>query len=85
MLLCRTGPLPCKSVKTTGCKMLPPLRLPAGRQVRTRSMLRQLLLCPSDAQASIVLPDFARSCSADEENFKFIALLNELKNKRALG
>ncbi|WP_426671291.1 hypothetical protein ACPPVU_08650 [Mucilaginibacter sp. McL0603] len=36
-------------------------------------------------KATIVLPDFVRSCSADGENFKFIGSINEPKNERALG
>jgi hypothetical protein len=47
-----------QSGKTTGCKMLPHF-------VRSTLTLQQLLLCPYHAQAIIVLPDFARSCSAD--------------------
>jgi hypothetical protein len=44
--------------------------------------LQQLLLCPCHAQATIVLPDFARSCSADGENEKSIASKTNLKQKK---
>jgi hypothetical protein len=36
-------------------------------------------------KARIVLADFARSCSADRENFKFIGSINEPKREKALG
>ncbi|HTD97876.1 MAG TPA: hypothetical protein VK668_01250 [Mucilaginibacter sp.] len=40
-----------------GCKLLP--------QSRAFPMLQQNLLCPTNAQATIVLPDFIRSRSAE--------------------
>jgi hypothetical protein len=39
MLLCRTGPLPCKSGKTSGCKILPAV-------APTRPALQQKITIP---------------------------------------
>jgi hypothetical protein len=62
-LLCHEA-FALQSGKTTGCKML----LHFVRSLTPA--LQQLLLCLCHAQATIVLPDFARSCSADEGNKK---------------
>jgi hypothetical protein len=56
----RSGPLRCKSGKTWAANFCPTF-------VLTYPPLLQSLLCPAAAPPTIVLPDFARSCSADEE------------------
>jgi hypothetical protein len=48
-----------------GCKQLPHL-------VRTGPCFSKYLLCPAAAQATIVLPDFARSLSADGEKIEVL-------------
>ncbi|WP_426670566.1 hypothetical protein ACPPVU_04815 [Mucilaginibacter sp. McL0603] len=78
-------PFPCKSAKTTGCKMLPHCAcLPVGRFAPGQCFDNYCYALPA-LRATIVLPDFIRSCSADGENFKFIGSINEPKNRRALG
>jgi len=62
MLLCRTWPLPCKSGKTTGRKILPCYR-------SRRPALQQKVTMPLPTHYPPVLPDFIRSCSADELRF----------------
>ncbi|MGZ3767728.1 MAG: hypothetical protein ACXVA2_23895 [Mucilaginibacter sp.] len=59
MLLCRTVPLPRKSAKTAGCKILPHYSFPLAPASASIAMPLPKL------EATIVLPDFARSCSAD--------------------
>jgi hypothetical protein len=64
-LLHRTWPLPCKSGKTAAAIFCPAV-------ARTQSLLLQKLLCLAAAQASIILPDFVRSLSADVSLFKVL-------------
>jgi hypothetical protein len=56
MLLCRTWLLPCKTVKT-GAGIILPYHF-AHPHCKN-------FLCPASARPRIVLPVFARSCSAD--------------------
>jgi len=53
----RTGPLPCKAGKTTGCIILLQLAQAIARAKRRYAL-------PA-AQPNIVLPDFTRSFSSD--------------------
>jgi len=63
MLLCRTGPSPGKSGKTTGCKTLPHF-------VRFTPRFSNYCYALPSARAAIVLPYFIRSCSADGKTKK---------------
>jgi len=58
-LLCRTGPLLCKSDRTTDCNYFALLRSLVSRASAKTCYV------PTAAQATIVLSDFARSLSAD--------------------
>jgi hypothetical protein len=55
----RSMPLPCKSGKTAGCNTFAPFHKSPLQQKFANAL--------SDTQPTIVLPDFIRSCSADEE------------------
>ncbi len=57
-LLCRTWPLPCKSGKTSGCNLLPCFARARPGFCKSYYALATLI-------GQLVLPDFARSLSAD--------------------
>jgi hypothetical protein len=62
-------------MQNLGCKNLPYFR-------SLLSLLLQNLLCPPTARADIVLPDFARSCSADGEFKAQSYQMNPKKSER---
>jgi hypothetical protein len=71
--------LPCKSGKTTSC-IFPP-----HFDSRTPNASAKICYALSTLKATIVLPDFARSCSADKENEKSIASKMNLNKKMSIG
>jgi hypothetical protein len=81
MLLCRTVPLPCKSGKTAGCNLFAPLL--------SRLALASAKSCEAlpAHKATIVLPDFTRSRSAEKKIEKKsiqIQQVNEIKIGKGL-
>jgi hypothetical protein len=63
MLLCRTKPLPCKSGKTCAGKV-------CGHSAHTGPCAAKIFYALPLRKATLVLPDFARSCSTDGKKRK---------------